>query len=111
MLSNTSGTPTLRVSQEMLAAGLKFVPKLDVEAANAAVEGRQNLDLKSKQVNLVVAHVNQRLRSLGLKPIDPKELLGPGLKSTQAGCLDPCEGVATDRILSLIEQHFGGGAG
>lgn len=88
-----------------------MVPKLDREAVNGAVEGNQNLNLKSKQVNLVVAHVNRSLQSQGFRPITAEELLGPGLQVTQAGCLDPCEGVATDRLLSLIQHHIGGGTG
>lgn len=91
----------------MLADGLKMVPKLDVAVVNAALSGGPKLELKSKQANLVVAWVNRTLKSEGLSPITAKELLGPGTKPTP-GCLDPCEGVSTDRLLGLIQQHLGG---
>lgn len=111
MHSKQSGTLTSVTAQALLAAGLQVVPKLNPGDVRAAVNGGPGLELKSKQATLAVAKINAELRSHGFAPITPEELIGPGTRPTQSGCLDPCEGGTTEKLLGLIEIHIGSGAG
>lgn len=91
--------------------GLSVVPKLNPGEVSAAVHGGPGFELKSKQATLAVAKINVELCSLGLTPITPEDLIGPGTRPTHSGCLDPCEGTTTDKLLGLIQIRIGGGAG
>lgn len=111
MRSQQSGTLATGTAQTLLAAGLSVVPKLSPSDVSAAVTGGPGLELTSKQATLAVAKINVELRSLGIVPITPEELIGPGTKPTFSGCLDPCVGSTTEQLLGLIHSRIGGGAG
>lgn len=89
-----------------LRSALGQVPKLDSGEVSTALSGGEALKLTSKQTNVVVAHLNRFLRSKGLPLITAKELIRTDLKPTQNGCLDPCEGSTSDRLLGLVGSRF-----
>lgn len=94
------------IARASLASALRNVPKLTAVEREDCVSGNGELKLTSKQTNLVVAHLNRELKARGLAPITAKELIRQNLKATFSGCLDPCEGIGTDKLLGMLESRF-----
>ncbi len=107
MVSGTTSTAEPRIPAAFREA-LAQVPKLNQEEVETALAGGEPLKLTSKQTNIVVSHLNRFLRSKGLAPITAKELIRKDLKPTQNGCLDPCEGSTSDRLMGLVGSRFKG---